>query len=168
MRSWITVSVESLWVMLRSYSPTAWLLSVGATGVALLLIGVPTRLIANDWFIRMTPTRTQDYVIWALSAPLIGLLAGSLALGRASQTGEGKLVSSGMLSYLAVGCPVCNKIIVFLIGTSGALTFYAPLQLYLGIGSVLLLAWALALRGRAVTLGCDVPAQSVPAPSPGT
>jgi hypothetical protein len=61
-----------------------------------------------------------------------------------------------MFSYLAVGCPVCNKLVVFLIGTSGALTFFAPLQLYIGIGSVLLLAWTLVIRARAVTLGCNV------------
>lgn len=164
----ISTSASAVWSMVRGYSPLAWLLTFAGTVAALAAIGIPTRLIANDWFIRMTPTRTQDYVIWAISAPLIGLLTGSLALGRASQAGEGKLLSGGMLSYLAVGCPVCNKFIVFLIGTSGALTFYAPLQLYLGLGSILLLAWALALRGRAVTLGCELPPQPLPAPITGT
>lgn len=142
--------------MLRSYSPAAWLLTLTGTGLALLLIGIPTRLIANGWFIRMTPARDQDYVILALSALLIGLIVGSFALGRATEAGDGKLVSGGMFSYLAVGCPVCNKLVVLLIGTSGALTFFDPLQLYIGGGSVLLLAWTLVLRARSLTLGCAV------------
>lgn len=156
MTSWARTSIESLSTMLRSYSPAAWLVTIVGTASALLLIGIPTRLIANGWFIRMTPTRVQDYVIWVLSALLIGLIVGSFALGRATQAGDAKLVSGGMFSYLAVGCPVCNKLVVFVIGTSGALTFFGPLQLYIGIGSVLLLAWTLVLRARALTLGCTV------------
>jgi hypothetical protein len=53
--------------MFRSYSPVAWLVTIVGSASAILLIGIPTRLIANGWFIRMTPARVQDYVIWVLS-----------------------------------------------------------------------------------------------------
>jgi len=43
-----------------------------------------------------------------------------------------------------------------LLGTTGALTFFAPLQLYIGIGSVLLLGWTLLLRAKALTDTCSV------------
>jgi hypothetical protein len=55
-----------------------------------------------------------------------------------------------MEKSLAVGCPTCNKFVVLLLDTTGALTFFAPLQLYIGIASVLLLGWTLLLRARAL------------------
>ena len=146
--------------LLRAFTPWNWAVAAIATGVAILAIGVPTRIIANDWFARMTPVRLQDYVFWAISAPLIGLIVASFTLRGGRPSEDGKLLSGGLLSYLAVGCPVCNKIIVLAIGTSGALTFYGPLQLYLGAASVLLLAWALVLRARAVSAGCPLPVRA--------
>lgn len=51
-----------------------------------------------------------------------------------------------------IGCPVCNKIALVLLGTSGALTVFAPLQPVIGAGSLVLLAatlgWRLSLRAR--------------------
>ncbi len=32
----------------------------------------------------------------------------------------------GLLSALAIGCPVCNKAVVLLLGSAGALTVWAP------------------------------------------
>ena len=65
-------------------------------------------------------------------------------------------MSGGVLSVLAVGCPTCNKLVVLLLGTTGALTFFAPLQIYIGIASVLLLGWTLLLRARALVGTCSV------------
>lgn len=161
-------SADALWSMLRGFSPAAWLLAGIGTVGALAAIGLPTRLIANGIFGRMTPTRMQDYVIWAITAPLVGLIIGSFALGRAVETGDGKLLSGGLFSFLAVGCPVCNKVVVLLIGTSGALTFWAPLQLWVGVASVLTLAWTLVLRARGVAFGCVLPAPEGIAAPPGS
>jgi hypothetical protein len=69
---------------------------------------------------------------------------------------DGKILSGGLLSVLAVGCPTCNKLVVLLLGTTGALTFFAPLQLYIGIASVLLLGWTLALRAKTLANTCRV------------
>jgi hypothetical protein len=57
-----------------------------------------------------------------------------------------------------VGCPICNKLVVLLLGTSGALTFFGPAQLYIGLVSLALLGWTLRLRARAVAGPCPVPA----------
>ncbi|GAA3974020.1 hypothetical protein GCM10023085_65620 [Actinomadura viridis] len=61
-----------------------------------------------------------------------------------------------MLSLLAVGCPVCNKVVLVLLGTSGALTVWAPLQPWLGALSVGLLGVA-AVRRLAGEIACPVP-----------
>ncbi|MBI4307678.1 MAG: hypothetical protein HY684_02615 [Chloroflexi bacterium] len=135
-----------------------WLVAVAGTTAALLLIGVPTAIIDNPFFIRMTPIRIQDYILWVATAMLIGLIAGTFAPAMRIGGGEGKAASGGLLSTLAVGCPICNKLVVLLLGTSGALTFFAPAQLYLGIASLLLLGWTLRLRARVLKGICPVSA----------
>jgi len=141
----------------RWFGPRAWLVSMVAALATLALIGLPTRLIPNPFFTRMTPTRPQDYVIWVATAALAGLIAGTFVLSR-RPSGQVRLLSGGLLSFLAVGCPVCNKLVVLLLGTSGALGFFAPAQLYLGLGALAMLAVTLHLRVRALTrLSCDVP-----------
>ena len=43
--------------------------------------------------------------------------------------------SSFFLSFFSVGCPICNKLVVFLLGIGGAMTFFNPLRPFLGIAS---------------------------------
>ncbi len=54
----------------------------------------------------------------------------------------------GLLAFFAVGCPVCNKLVLLALGTSGAITWFAPFQPILAFASVLLMAWALRMRLR--------------------
>ena len=137
------------------FTPKAWAMTILTAAVGLVVIGLPTAIYENPFFVRMTPVRIQDYIIWTTSSVLIGLIVGSYFVGE-SKAGEGKIVSGGMLSVLAVGCPICNKPVVLLLGVSGALTFFEPLQLYVGIASILLLAWALLLRAKALERTCSV------------
>jgi hypothetical protein len=53
-----------------------------------------------------------------------------------------------VLSVFAVGCPVCDKLVVAVIGISGALNYWAPLQPVLGVASVAVLAAGLLIRLR--------------------
>lgn len=54
----------------------------------------------------------------------------------------------GLLGFLAVGCPVCNKLVVVALGTTGALSWFAPIQPVLAVASVVVLAIALRTRLR--------------------
>lgn len=113
-----------------------------------MLIGIPTVMIANPLFNRMTPIVWWEYPIWILSSALVGLIVATFVRPDASESsrGLGGAASGGLLSALAVGCPVCNKVIVMLLGVSGALQVWAPLQPLLGVLSVVLLAVAFARR----------------------
>jgi hypothetical protein len=51
-----------------------------------------------------------------------------------------------LLSALAVGCPICNKIVAGLLGVSGALGLWAPIQPTLALVSVGLLGTAVIIR----------------------
>ena len=65
-----------------------------------------------------------------------------------------------MLAAFAVGCPVCNKLVVAALGMSGALTIWAPLQPVIATASIAALGWALRSRLRseyACSIGTDRP-----------
>lgn len=161
----VVTDLQATATVLRAFKPASWLAAVAAAGLAVVVIGVPTKLIANNWFVRMTPTRPQDYAFMAVSAALFGLIAGTFVLGRTSSH-EYSVVSGGFASFLAVGCPICNKLVVLALGVSGAMTYFAPAQLFIGLASIALLAWTLLLRARSLTTACALPATSSPAPTP--
>ncbi len=128
--------------------------SLGFGVGSLLVVGIPTAVIPNQWFRRMTPTRPQDYVFLAATALLAAAIGATYACTRdaACPREEGKLTAGGMLSFFAIGCPICNKLVVALLGVSGALNYFAPVQPFLGFASVALLGVTLALRLRAIRL----------------
>ena len=126
-----------------------------ATVATLVLIGIPAAILESPFFTRMLPVRAQDYVIWIVTGVLAGFIAGTYTLPAEGRS-AGKVASGGFLSFLAVGCPICNKLVLMLLGTSGALTYFAPAQLFIGIASIALLAWALHMRVQTVNRACCV------------
>jgi len=154
-RETIHKNIETLVAGLSMYTPKAWLITTLAAAIGLAVIGLTAAIFENWLFFRMTPVRTQDYVVWILSSMLIGLIIGSYFV-TSSTRGDGKTLSGGLLSVIAVGCPTCNKLVVLWLGTTGALTFFAPLQLYIGIASVFLLGWTLVLKAKALADTCTV------------
>ena len=144
---------SEVWFTLTRFGIRGWLAAtVGAIG-AFLVLGVPSVIIDNPYFIRMIPVRTQDYVIWLITSIILGLVLGTFAIPSVKGN-SGKVFGGGLLSFLAVGCPICNKLVVLLLGISGALAFFEPLQLYLGVGSIALLIWTLVLRARSFHSAC--------------
>jgi hypothetical protein len=142
------------------------------SGTALVAFGLVAAIIPNPAFGRQIPPEPFAIVVWLLSAPLMGLLGATYSApapaavaatpsmpvviepaGHASGR-EGTTLGTlaGLGAFLAIGCPVCNKIALVLLGTSGAMTIFAPLQPLLGAISLGLLAgtlaWRLQLRVR--------------------
>jgi len=144
-----------------------WSLSALYALGAALLIGIPTVLIPNAFFVRMTPSGTLDYSIWLLSALLIGPLLALATLYPTppqqpkERTGTLRTLFGFLLSFFSVGCPICNKIVVLLLGMSGAMTLFDPLRPLLGLAALLLLATTLYLRIRVLRLGCRLPAPRI-------
>lgn len=151
---------------LAMFGMRGWLAAVIGASATLLLIGMVASLIENPVFDRQLAARPQDYVIWALTAILGGLIAGTFAVSP-TVTNQGKAASGGVLSAIAVGCPICNKVAVTLLGTSGALNTFGPTQIFIGIGSLILLTWTLSLRAQAVVGSCPMDVGAGAAPRPG-
>lgn len=146
-----------------------WAVVWGA--LAWLGLGVVTAIIPNPVFGRSIPAEPFAVAVWLVSAPLIGIVGATYAappagplpglalatpLGNpagvaAAERRSGRLGTVGSVgAFLAIGCPVCNKIALVLLGTGGALSVWAPLQPLVGALSLVLLlvtvAWRLRLR----------------------
>ncbi|MFP8959782.1 hypothetical protein ACLIYP_04275 [Streptomyces nanhaiensis] len=131
---------------LAAWTPLRRGAAAGGAALTALLIGLPTAVIPNPLFSRMTPTLWWNYPALAATAVLAGIVIATYVKApadpRASRSGS----IGGVLSFLAVGCPVCNKFVLMALGTSGALGIWAPLQPFLALASVALLAVAAVKR----------------------
>lgn len=135
---------------MRSWTRGPWLGAVIGAVVTALVIGVPTGVVETPFYTRMTPVLWWNYPVWLVTSVLSGLIIATYVTPRRpAGAQQKKAVAGGLLSVFAVGCPVCNKLVVFALGVSGALTYFAPLQPVLAVGSVVLLGEALRRRLRA-------------------
>lgn len=132
-----------------------WVIAAVVAVGSAIAMGVPTGVLRTNLYHRMTPVQWWNYPVWALSAVLVGLLVATYV--RSQPGGGAAPVTGGLLSTFAIGCPICNKLVVAALGVSGALNVWAPIQPWLGVSSVALLAYALRRR-IAGEQACPVPA----------
>ena len=145
---------------LRALPKVTWLRVLPYSFVAGVLIGVPSDLIDTRLFGRPVEVRPIDYVILAITSLLIGLIF-AIRVGPAGEADETRTIWGGFVSFLAVGCPVCNQAVVALVGTSGALSWWAPVQPVIGLAAIGLLLYALKRRLETYALlACPIPADA--------
>ncbi len=142
-----------------STTPTAVIAPARAGLAALgtfLLIAIPTDILPNPLFGREIPVRWWEYPVLAatvlLTAAWFGIRTAreSGVAGADERAERPALVTVGVATaWFAVACPVCNKIVLLLLGTTGALGIWAPLQPWLAALSLVLLAGAVTYRWRA-------------------
>jgi hypothetical protein len=116
----------------------------------LLVVGAIAAIIPTPVFGRTVAPTASTFVFWVLSAALFGPLAASYLLPPAMvcdvTSAERSTTVGSLLSPLAVGCPVCNKLVVLALGASGAITYFQPAQPWIGALSVALLAYGIWAR----------------------
>src|SRR4051812_42919523 len=142
------------------------LIALVAALATALVIGIPTDVVPNPWFGREIGVRPADVVILVVLSGLTGALAATYAVAGGSGVGAPRVgFGSGILGWFAVGCPLCNKIVIGLLGVSGATSVFAPLQPILGAAAIVLAAAALIVRVRVIRRGtCPLPASRSAAP----
>jgi len=156
---------------LTSWTPRQWATAVVAGLLVTIAVGVPSDVIPNPVFGRPVEVTWWSYPVLVATAVLGGLLAATYVRrpdGTDSPVGDDELDRpgrvggvAGLLSFFAIGCPTCNKLVLAAVGTSGALDWFAPAQPLLAIASLVLLAWALRARLRdadTCAVGTDRPA----------
>lgn len=121
-----------------------------AASLVAVAVAIPTDIIDTPWFTRMIPMTSVQWFFWIATSLTVGALLATYALGTAGKPSTRTGLTAGILGYLAVGCPICNKLVIALLGVSGALTYFGPIQPILGVGALLLAGVGLALRIRAL------------------
>lgn len=126
-------------------------MSALGAGVAIALaVGLPTDVIPNPVFGRPVPVTWWSVPVLIATAVLGGLLAATYVRegeGPTKLDRPGRLGGvGGVVSFFAVGCPVCNKLVVLALGVTGARQWFEPVQPVLALASVVLLGVALRQR----------------------
>jgi hypothetical protein len=144
-----------------TWSVRRWVVAAAVALGTYLFFGLSTAVLENPVFGREIPPTPWSPNVLIVTAILSGLLTATYVrndgpapitlddvdVAPGSRTAKAGAVGS-LLAYLAIGCPVCNKIALLLLGTTGALNLYAPIQPYLGAIGIALLAIALVIRLR--------------------
>lgn len=151
---------------MRGWPARRWLVAAAAAVVFALAAGLPTDVIPNPLTNRVEPVTWWSYPTLAVTAVLGGLVFATYVRSPAQPVATGKTTGGGLLSALAIGCPVCNKLVVLAFGTSSAMSLWAPLQPLLAVASLILLGWALRTR-LAAERACPVPSAAAPSPRSG-
>ena len=143
-----------------------------------LAYGLVAAIIPNPVFGRQIPPESFAIAVWLLSAPLVGVIGATYSSPRSAATSPLVLLGVGSAdgsdaslddargtwlggvasfgTFLAIGCPVCNKVVVLALGYSGAMRWFAPLQPLLQVAGIAVLAWALIARLRS-SVACPRP-----------
>ncbi len=105
----------------------------------IILLGTPTALIPNPiiHYTRMTPIIWPDYLFLFTTSLLLSI---NLIVFLEKKTKkEGTIFSGGLLGFLAFACPICNMLLVSLLGATFILAYIEPLRPFLGIASIVIL-----------------------------
>ncbi|MBU6147550.1 MAG: hypothetical protein KGP10_05210 [Actinomycetales bacterium] len=140
-----------VWRALGMWSPWRWRVAALIGAGTALLVAVPTAVIPNPVFGRAVAVTWWSYPTVALTGLLGGLLLATYVREPGQERGDRALrlgTIGGLLSFFAVGCPVCNKLVLLAVGTAGAMAWFAPLQPLLALASLIVLGWSLTLRLR--------------------
>lgn len=141
---------------MRCWQMRQWLTALGGAVVVALAVGLPTDVIPNPVFGRPVDVTWWSYPSLIATSIFGGLLLATYVTEQQPVTRERKGITGGLLGFFAIGCPVCNKLVVVAIGTSGALDWFAPTQPLLAVLSVAFLAFALRQRLKGIA-ACELP-----------
>jgi hypothetical protein len=113
------------------------------TGLAVTLasfaaLGTMAALWENPIFIRMTPAGDLEIVLLGMLSLLLGVYVGIRRPFCSVKT----VTTGGVLGFIGVACPVCNKILLLLFGGELLLTYFEPVRIYVAGAGVLLAAAA--------------------------
>ncbi|HSP04181.1 MAG TPA: hypothetical protein VLR27_11795 [Acidimicrobiales bacterium] len=155
------MTLADRWGTVLAWPTRRWAVAAAATAAYVLVVGIPTDLVPNPFFGREIPPTWWSWPSLVVSAVLAGLLAATyVGTGDPADTVDPDArrgMAGGVLTFFAVGCPVCNKLVLIALGSAGAITWFEPVQPLLQLAAMGLLLWALDTR-LGNQLACPVPA----------
>lgn len=147
---------------LLTWSTKRWVVAISVGVLTYFVIALPTAVVENPIFGREIAVTSWSVTVIVISSILTGLLTATYVKNDFSDENprQLKIGSAGaLLSFFAVGCPVCNKLALIALGYSGAIQYFAPIQPYLALAGIALLMYSLRMRLNN-EYSCSLPFQS--------
>lgn len=120
-----------------------WIVAASTAVITALAIGIPTAVFPTPLFGRAVAVTSWSVPVLLATSVLSGLLVATYIRSDHLDANDRTLKVGGVggfFSFIAVGCPVCNKVALLALGSTGAIKFFAPIQPYIaGVGIALLL-----------------------------
>ena len=139
-----TTSNTAAALIIRQLTFGRILTGVATTITAFVALGTVSALWQNPFFIRMTPADGWEIGLLAL----LSLLSGLYVVIRRPFCSNKSVGVGGVLGFLGVACPVCNKILLFAFGSELLLTYFEPVRRYVAAIGVILTGWAVVYEWR--------------------
>ncbi len=136
-------------IILRTWSIRRWITVAVSAIITGLVISIPTAVLENSVFGREIAVTSWSVPVVVITSILSGLLFATYIKNVSANTEDTSLkigTVGAFFSFLAVGCPVCNKIALVALGYSGAMNYFAPVQPFLAFAGVAILTYALIMR----------------------
>ncbi len=134
---------------LHSWSRKRWQIAIISALITGVVISLPTAIIENPVFGRDIAVTAWSIPVVVITAILSGMLFATYIKNDSNLPEESSLkigTAGTLLSFLAVGCPVCNKIALIALGYTGAIKYFAPIQPFLAFFGIAILIYALSQR----------------------
>ncbi len=112
------------------------------------VLGTISALWDNPLFVRMTPTGAWEVGLLTM----LSILLGVYVVVRRPFCSIKTASAGGVLGFLGVACPVCNKVLVLLFGGELLLAYFEPVRVYVAaMGVITVLAvvlWEWTMRAK--------------------
>ena len=111
---------------------------VAVAAASFLVLGTVAVLWENPIFIRMTPAGNIEIILLGAMSVLLGAYVAIRRPACSVRTAG----TGGVLGFIGVACPVCNKLLMLLFGGELLLTYFEPVRIYVAAAGTLVVAVA--------------------------
>jgi peptidoglycan/LPS O-acetylase OafA/YrhL len=103
-----------------------------------VVVGSVSAVWANPFFTRMTPVGTWELAATAMLAALAGVTS-AFWVSRCRMRAPG---SGGIVGFLGIACPICNKVLMLIFGGPALLAWFDPVRPVLTVFGILVMGYA--------------------------
>jgi len=105
------------------------------------IMGTVAALWQNPVFIRMTPVGDWEVILLVL----LSIISGIYIIVRRpfcdTANSENTATAGGIVGFLGLACPVCNKILLLAFGSEFLLTYFDPIRVYVTMIGLFIMVW---------------------------